>query len=146
MSEKSKDQTPERAGSGFNTRRRELERRDFDCLGRVLGGEGSSRKEHGQRLGTTLPWVLREAPQGPCPRAQAGGQLDSVRLIIVAGSSRLMPRDAKREGTGKGQKLQSLGHVLLWESRLPFQCEKYPSIAVVLLTSVEMVLENTDLN
>lgn len=33
---------------------------------------------------------------------EAGGQLDDIKLIVVAGSSQLMPRDAKREG--KAQK------------------------------------------
>lgn len=114
------------------------------CAGR----RGFIQKGSWAEAGHSFALGLKGSAPGVLPASseqteEARGQLDSVRLIIVAGSSRLVPRDAKGEGTGKGQKLQPLGHVLLWESRLPFKCEKYPSIAVVLRTSVEMVLENT---
>lgn len=74
-----------------NTRGQELEQWNFSCLGHVLGGESSSSEGmwvdtgHSSALGfkATTPWA--------CLRAHSrlrrlGGQLDSISLIIVAGS------------------------------------------------------------
>ena len=62
-----------------------------------------------------MPWFFREAPQWSCLRTEqtveAGGQLDGIRLIVVAGSlgSQLMPREKKE----KKKKPQPLGRVVM---------------------------------
>lgn len=57
----------------------------------------------------STPVVL---PENLEPTVEAGGQLDGIRLIVVAESlsSQLMPREKKEE---KGQKLQPLGRVVM---------------------------------
>ena len=57
----------------------------------------------------STPVVL---PENLEPTVEAGGQLDGIRLIVVAGSlsSQLMPRGKKEE---KGQKPQPLRPVVM---------------------------------
>ena len=85
----------------------------------------------------STPVVL---PENSEQTVEAGGQLDGIRLIVVAGSlgSQLMPREKK----GKKRSPSPSG-VLLWKSCLSFKYERQPCVAVALLTSVEIVPKNT---
>ena len=85
----------------------------------------------------STPVVL---PENLEQTVEAGGQLDGIRLIVVAGSfsSRLMPKEkaGKKDRSPSPSGVSSYGKVAYPSS------EKKPCIVLALLTSVETVPKN----
>lgn len=91
-SEKSKDQTLERGGSGFSTRRRGTGMGGFLMPWPCAGSGEFTREGTWAAAGHSFALVLKgSAPvvllESSEQTEQAGGQLDSIRPIVVASSS-----------------------------------------------------------